>query len=190
MPRQSAQSSAVPSTPAVETSCKSLDLLGLLCPSVSSCSCHKGGEEGLEGPLDRPPASSRRKRPSTWSCLLCGPPARSAAAASPSVTGRGGHGRSHHRLTRASGKWETRGMQEHCSTGSGLRASCPLPPVVGAIAFRYTEAAVPQSSTQLIRVGTILSTCCPTAAGGEVCPPLRPTLSLGGCGGVQHFPFT
>lgn len=186
--RQPAQSSAVPSAPAVETSCKSLDLLGLLYPCMSSCSCHKSGEEGLEGPLNRPPASSRRKRPSTWNCLLCGLPARSPAAASPSIT-CGGHGRSHHRLTRASGKWETRGMQEHCNTGSGLRVSCPLPPVVGAIAFRYTEAAVPQSSTQLTRLGIILPTCCPTAAGGEVRPPLRPTLSLGGCGGVQYFPF-
>lgn len=137
--RQSAQSSAVPSTPAVETSCKSLDLLGLLYPCVSSCSCHKSREEGLEGPLNRPPASSRRKRPSTWSCLLCVLPARS-----PSITGGGGRGRSHHRLTRASGKWGTRGMQGHGSAGSGLRVSCPLPPVVGAVAFRYTEAAVPQ----------------------------------------------
>lgn len=82
-------------------------------------------------------------------------------------------------------------MQQHCSTGSGLRVSCPLPPVVGAIAFRYTEAAVPQSSTQLIRVGIVPSTSCPTQLQeGAVRPPLRPTLSLGGCGGVKYFPFT
>lgn len=48
--------------------------------------------------MNRPPASSRRKRPSTWNCLLHGPLARPTAAFSTSIPGSSGHGRNHCRL--------------------------------------------------------------------------------------------
>lgn len=181
---------AVQSPPAMETSCKSLDSLGLLGPCESSCSGHTSGEAGLRCPLSRPPASSRRKRPSTWNCLLCGLPAHSAAAASPSIMGCGGHSGSHHRLTRARGKLGTRGMQGHCSTGSGLRVSRALPLVVGAVAFRHTEAAVPQSSMQLAGVGISLFTCCPTQLQEwEAHPPCGPPCPWVDGEGLNIFPL-
>lgn len=125
---------------------------------------HKGGQVGLQCPLNRPPASNSRKgrvgaaavSSQEWNRPLCGRPARSAAAASTSITGYSGHSGSQGTGQQKGGDWRNAGgMQGRLLPGRDL----PGAPGGGSTALRCTKAALLQE----LRSSSKLASPCPPA---------------------------
>lgn len=148
-------------------------------PARVLLSLHKGGQVGLQCPLNRPPASSSRKgragaaavSSQEWNHPHCGQPARSAAAASPSITGYSGHNGSQGTGQQKGGDWRNAGgVQGRLLPGRDL----PGAPGGGSTALRCTKAALLQELHSSSKLASPCPPAMPRGAGPRGAPSCLP----------------